>query len=62
MVAVFTVPDDAHGRPDPLAEQAERDKTPVFKYQQWRSKRKPIPEVCVGDGELSSSVGRAAAS
>ena len=37
VVGVFTVP-DANNRPDPLATQAERDGTPVFKFKRWRVK------------------------
>ena len=44
MVAVFTIP-DVKGRPDPLAEAAESDKVPVFKFPRWRTKGKPLPEV-----------------
>lgn len=38
IVGVFTVPDDQNGRADPLAVQAEKDGTPVFKIQRWRVK------------------------
>lgn len=44
VVAVFTIP-DVKGRPDPLAEAAESDKVPVFKFPRWRTKGKPLPEV-----------------
>ena len=37
VVGVFTVPDN-NGRPDPLAAQAEKDGTPVYKIQRWRLK------------------------
>ena len=48
VVAVFTVPDDAQtGRADPLAEQAANDGMPVLKYNRWRQKKAPIPEVSV---------------
>ncbi|KAM6895413.1 mitochondrial 10-formyltetrahydrofolate dehydrogenase [Xenentodon cancila] len=44
VVGVFTVP-DKDGKADPLAVAAEKDGTPVFKFQRWRIKGKPIPEV-----------------
>ncbi len=44
MVGVFTVP-DVNGRADPLADAAENDGVPVFKYKRWRNKGKVIPEV-----------------
>lgn len=44
VVAVFTIP-DVQGRADPLAEAAEKDGVPVFKFPRWRAKGKPIPSV-----------------
>lgn len=44
VVAVFTIPDQ-NGRPDPLAEKAEKDGVPVFKFPRWRSKGKALPDV-----------------
>ena len=44
VVGVFTVP-DVNGRADPLADAAENDGVPVFKYKRWRNKGKVIPEV-----------------
>jgi len=44
VVAVFTIP-DVQGRADPLADQAEKDGVPVFKFPRWRSKGKPISSV-----------------
>ena len=44
VVAVFTVP-DINGRADPLADVAEKDGVPVFKYRRWRNKGETIPEV-----------------
>lgn len=44
MVAVFTVP-DSQGRPDPLAEQAQKDSVPVFKFPRWRNKGAVLPDV-----------------
>lgn len=41
IVGVFTIPDKA-GRPDPLASEAERDGTPVFKFPRWRQKGTPL--------------------
>ncbi len=43
-MAVFTIPDQ-NGRPDPLAEKAEKDGVPVFKFPRWRSKGKALPAV-----------------
>lgn len=45
MAAVFTIP-DVQGRADPLAEAAEKDGVPVFKFPRWRAKGKAIPSVC----------------
>ena len=36
---------DVKGRADPLAEIAEKDNVCVFKFPQWRTKGKPLPEV-----------------
>ena len=47
VVGVFTIP-DVQGRADPLAEAAEKDGIPVFKFPQWRSKGKTIPSVSAG--------------
>lgn len=44
IVGVFTVP-DISGRADPLAEQAQQEGVPVFKYPRWRTKGKPIGSV-----------------
>ncbi|KAL5515301.1 hypothetical protein EMCRGX_G000452 [Ephydatia muelleri] len=44
VVAVFTVP-DTQGRPDPLAEQAQKDNVPVFKFPRWRNKGAVLSEV-----------------
>lgn len=44
VVAVFTVPDVA-GRPDPLAEVAEKDGVKVFKFPRWRNKGAAIASV-----------------
>ncbi len=44
VVGVFTVP-DIQGRPDPLAQTAEEDGVQVFKFQRWRKKGQPLPEV-----------------
>ena len=43
-MAVFTVP-DVQGKADPLAEEAEKDGTAVFKFPRWRSKGVPLPNV-----------------
>ena len=57
VVAVFTVPDDAQtGRADPLAEQAAKDGMPVLKYNRWRQKKAPIPEVSVPSPSLTVSL------
>ena len=59
MVAVFTIP-DVQGRADPLAEAAEKDGVPVFKFPRWRSKGKPITSVSVcflRCGYLCASIG-----
>ena len=50
VVAVFTIP-DVNGRADPLAEQAEKDGVPVFKFPRWRSKGAPLPKVSWERGE-----------
>uniref|UniRef100_A0A8C3IIW8 10-formyltetrahydrofolate dehydrogenase n=1 Tax=Chrysemys picta bellii TaxID=8478 RepID=A0A8C3IIW8_CHRPI len=44
VVGVFTIP-DVNGKADPLALEAEKDGTPVFKFPRWRVKGKPIREV-----------------
>ena len=44
VAAVFTIP-DVQGRADPLAEAAEKDGVPVFKFPRWRAKGKVIPSV-----------------
>ena len=49
VVAVFTIP-DVKGRADPLAEIAEQDNVPVFKFPRWRTKGKPLPQVSVRAG------------
>ena len=41
IVGVFTIPDKA-GRPDPLAIEAEKDGTRIFKFPRWRNKANPI--------------------
>ncbi|XP_055353393.1 mitochondrial 10-formyltetrahydrofolate dehydrogenase-like [Paramacrobiotus metropolitanus] len=45
IVGVFTVPDDAHGRADPLALAAAQDGTKVFKQKRWREKNQVLKEV-----------------
>ncbi|XP_029642163.1 cytosolic 10-formyltetrahydrofolate dehydrogenase isoform X1 [Octopus sinensis] len=44
IAGVFTIP-DVKGREDPLAAQAHKNGTPVFKYKRWQEKKVPIPEV-----------------
>ncbi|GAU93721.1 hypothetical protein RvY_05615 [Ramazzottius varieornatus] len=45
IVGVFTVPDDAKGRPDPLASAALQDGTKVFKLKKWRDRNQVLKEV-----------------
>ncbi|KAG9484216.1 hypothetical protein GDO78_009891 [Eleutherodactylus coqui] len=45
VVGVFTIPDKAGGKPDPLGEEAEKDGVPVFKFPRWRVKNQALPEV-----------------
>ncbi|OQV18967.1 Cytosolic 10-formyltetrahydrofolate dehydrogenase [Hypsibius exemplaris] len=45
IVGVFTVPDDAKGRVDPLAAAATADGTKVFKVKRWREKNQVIKEL-----------------
>lgn len=45
VVGVFTIPDDSHGKSDPLAHEAENDGVKVFKYKRWQTKKVAIPEI-----------------
>ncbi|XP_077132743.1 cytosolic 10-formyltetrahydrofolate dehydrogenase [Ranitomeya variabilis] len=45
VVGVFTIPDKAGGKPDPLGVEAEKDGVPVFKFPRWRVKGQALPEV-----------------
>ncbi|XP_040262754.1 cytosolic 10-formyltetrahydrofolate dehydrogenase isoform X1 [Bufo bufo] len=45
VVGVFTIPDKAGGKPDPLGAEAEKDGVPVFKFLRWRVKGQALPEV-----------------
>ncbi|KAM4021993.1 cytosolic 10-formyltetrahydrofolate dehydrogenase isoform 1-T4 [Anomaloglossus baeobatrachus] len=45
VVGVFTIPDKAGGKPDPLGLEAEKDGVPVFKFPRWRVKGQALPEV-----------------
>jgi formyltetrahydrofolate dehydrogenase len=44
IVGVFTIP-DVQGRSDPLAQAADKDGVPVFKFPRWRKKGVALPEV-----------------
>lgn len=45
IVGVFTIPDKAGGKPDPLGVEAEKDGVPVFKFPRWRVKGQALPDV-----------------
>ncbi|XP_056380869.1 cytosolic 10-formyltetrahydrofolate dehydrogenase isoform X2 [Hyla sarda] len=45
VVGVFTIPDKAEGKPDPLGAEAEKDGVRVFKFPRWRVKGQALPEV-----------------
>lgn len=47
IVGVFTIPDKAGGKPDPLGVEAEKDGVPVFKFPRWRVKGQALPDVVV---------------
>ncbi|XP_076447488.1 cytosolic 10-formyltetrahydrofolate dehydrogenase-like isoform X2 [Babylonia areolata] len=44
VVGVFTIP-DVNGKADPLAQAAEAEGVPVYKYKRWQVKKVAIPEV-----------------
>ncbi|XP_014671092.1 PREDICTED: cytosolic 10-formyltetrahydrofolate dehydrogenase-like [Priapulus caudatus] len=44
IAGVFTIP-DKNGKVDPLAQLAEKDGVPLFKFKAWRQKGVAIPEV-----------------
>lgn len=44
IAGVFTIP-DVKGREDPLAIEASKNGTPVFKFKRWQEKKVAIPEV-----------------
>jgi formyltetrahydrofolate dehydrogenase len=45
VVGIFTIPDTANGREDPLATVGKEDNVPVFKFKSWRVKGVIIPSV-----------------